>query len=60
MNSLRNKATRNVQQKLSKHRRLGTESTLSIFEVAVLMDKLKNAEKIEVSKNSVFFSAVMN
>jgi hypothetical protein len=60
MNSLRNKVARNAQLKLSKHRELGTKSKLSVFEVASLLDTLKNVENIEDQRNSVFFSAVMN
>ncbi|MEY3084639.1 MAG: hypothetical protein RL037_819 [Bacteroidota bacterium] len=60
MNSLRSNVARNAQLKLSKHRELGVKSNLSVFEVAALMDKLKNAERMEDHKNSVFFSAVMN
>ena len=60
MNSLISNVARNAQLKLSKHRELGVKSNLSVFEVAALMDKLKNAERMEDHKNSVFFSAVMN
>jgi hypothetical protein len=60
LNSLRNKVTRNAALKLSKHRELGTKSNLSVFEVAALMDKLKNAQTMEDNRNTVFFSAAMN
>lgn len=60
MNSLRNKVVRNATLKLSKHRELGTKSSLSVFEVAKLMDKIKTHEHISDRANTVFFSAELN
>ncbi|MBM3161274.1 MAG: hypothetical protein FJZ66_08070 [Bacteroidetes bacterium] len=60
MQSLRNKARRNVALKLSQHRALGTLSKLSVFEVAALMDKLRNSGKLEEDQDCVFLSLAMN
>ena len=58
--TLKNKAIQAAQSKLNKHRELGTRSVLNVFEVAELMDTLKNANSIESQAPSVFFSINMN
>ena len=46
-----------AKHKLSKHNNLGEKSNLSIFEVAQLMDMIKNGEGMEGhSSNSIYFS----
>ena len=58
--TLRNKSIQSAQNKLSKHRELGTKTTLNVFEVAELMDTLKFSNLEEDSKSSVFFSIILN
>jgi len=58
--TLRNKSIRQAQNKLSKHRELGTKTNLNVFEVAELMDTLKFSNSEEESKASVFFSMHLN
>jgi hypothetical protein len=58
--TLRNKSIRQTQMKLSKHRELGNKSTMSIFEVANLMDKLKSFDTLEASSGSIFFDVSLN
>lgn len=48
---------KNAKIKLSQHRDLGNRSSLSVHEVARLMDTIKFGEKAEGNtQNSVFFS----
>lgn len=48
---------RNAKMKLSQHRDLGNKSSLSVYEVARLMDMVKFSERAdEASQNSIFFS----
>jgi hypothetical protein len=58
--TLRNKSIQSAQNKLSKHRELGTKTTLNVFEVAELMDTLKFSNFQEESKASVFYSIILN
>jgi len=44
--SLRSKVVREAKLKLSVHREQGTKSTMSIFEVANLMDQIKNCKDL--------------
>lgn len=58
--TLQNKAVRQAENKLSKHRELGTKSNLDVFQVAELMDTLKFSISEDENKASVFFSVNMN
>ena len=58
--TLRNKSIRQAQNKLSKHRELGTKTNLDVFQVAELMDTLKSSSMEDENKASVFFSVNMN
>ncbi len=60
MQSLRTKTIHQAKIKLSKHRDLGEQSNLNIFQVADLMDRIHNASKKAEDTNSVFFSVSMN
>jgi hypothetical protein len=60
MQSLRTKTIHQAKIKLSKHRDLGEQSNLNIFQVADLMDRIHNASKKVEDTNSVFFSVSMN
>ena len=43
--------------KLNQHRNLGSRSKLSVFEVAKLMDTVKNGDRLTKDRNSnIFFS----
>jgi hypothetical protein len=58
--SLRSKAVREAKLKLSVHREQGTKSTMSIFEVAVLMDQIKKDNEASEMEQAIFFSMSMN
>jgi hypothetical protein len=58
--SLRTKSLHQAKLKLSKHRELGEQSHLNVFQVADLMDKIINAGKETEQDNSIFFSIGMN
>ena len=58
--SLRKKSLHQAKLKLSKHRELGEESHLNVFQVADLMDKIIHAGKDQEQDNSIFFSIGMN
>ena len=48
---------KNAKIKLSQHRDLGNRSSLSVYEVARLMDTVRLGERVEEqSQNSIFFS----
>ena len=48
---------KNAKIKLSQHRDLGNRSSLSVFEVARLMDTIKFGEETgEHTENAIFFS----
>lgn len=52
-----NNSVKLAQYKLSQHRLQGTKSKLNIFEVAQLMDAIKNADQNKNTQmNSVFYS----
>lgn len=52
-----NNSVKLAQYKLSQHRLQGTKSKLNIFEVAQLMDAIKNADQNKSTQmNSVFYS----
>jgi len=56
-----NNSVKLAQYKLSQHRVQGTKSKLNIFEVAQLMDAIKNADQIRnVTTNSIFHEIHMN
>lgn len=56
-----NNSVKLAQYKLSQHRKQGTRSNLNIFEVAQLMDAIKNAEQMkETSGHSIFHSIHLN
>jgi hypothetical protein len=57
---LRNKTVRQAEMKLSKHREMGIKSPFNVFEVAELMDTLKNAEFPNEQTETIFFSVNMN
>jgi len=58
--TLRNKSIQHAQSKLSRHRELGTKTSLNVFEVAELMDTLKFSNLQEEAKSSVFFALNLN
>lgn len=48
---------KSAKNKLDQHRSLGNKSTLSVYEVARLLDTIKAGEKMnESSADSIFFS----
>lgn len=52
-----NNRVKTAKFKLNQHRNLGQKSTLSVFQVAKLMDTVKRGESMsESSAHSVFFS----
>ena len=52
-----NNSVKLAQYKLSQHRLQGTKSKLNIFEVAQLMDAIKNADQTKSAvNNSIFYS----
>jgi hypothetical protein len=56
-----NNSVKLAQYKLSQHRVQGTKSKLNIFEVAQLMDALKNADQISnVVSRSIFNNINLN
>lgn len=56
-----NNSVKLAQYKLSQHRVQGTKSKLNIFEVAQLMDALKNADQISnVVNHSIFHTIHLN
>jgi hypothetical protein len=58
--SLRSKVVREAKLKLSVHREQGTKSTMSIFEVANLMDQIKKNNQATEMEQTIFFSMSMN
>ena len=58
--SLRSKVVREAKLKLSVHREQGTKSTMSIFEVANLMDQIKKDNGASEMEQAIFFSMCMN
>jgi hypothetical protein len=58
--SLRSKVVREAKLKLSVHREQGTKSTMSIFEVAELMDQIKKNNEATEMEQTIFFSLSMN
>jgi hypothetical protein len=58
--SLRSKVVREAKLKLSVHREQGTKSTMSIFEVANLMDQIKKDNEASEMGQAIFFSMSMN
>lgn len=58
--SLRSKVVREAKLKLSVHREQGTKSTMSIFEVAALMDQIKKNNEATEMEQAIFFSMSMN
>jgi hypothetical protein len=57
---LRNKAVRNAEMKISKHREMGIKSPYNVFEIAEMMDTIKNAETGNTQPETIFFSVNMN
>ncbi len=56
-----NNTVKIAEYKLNQHRLEGTSSSLSIFEVAKLMDALKLADQIKnMQTNSIFHSFSVN
>ncbi len=56
-----NNTVKAAQYKLSQHRVQGTKSKLNIFEVAHLMDAVRQSEQIQNKKNvSIFHSVSLN
>jgi hypothetical protein len=58
--SLRSKVVREAKLKLSVHREQGTKSTMSIFEVANLMDQIKKENEASEMEQTIFFSMSLN
>jgi hypothetical protein len=60
-NTMINNTVKAAQYKLSQHRVQGTKSKLNIFEVAHLMDAVRQSEQIQNKKNvSIFHSVSLN
>ena len=60
-NTMINNTVKAAQYKLSQHRLQGTKSKLNIFEVAHLMDSIRQSEQIQNTKNvSIFHSVSLN
>ncbi len=60
-NTMINNTVKAAQFKLSQHRLQGTKSKLNIFEVAHLMDAIRQSEQIQNTKsNSIFHSISLN
>lgn len=57
--SLRTKSLRQAKLKLDQHRELGTQSTLNIFEVADLLDSIRNTE-IKLIEEPQAFALILN
>jgi hypothetical protein len=57
---LRNKAVRNAEMKISKHREMGIKSPYNVFEIAEMLDTIKNAETGNTQSETIFFSVNMN
>lgn len=56
-----NNSVKLAQYKLSQHRVQGSKSKLSIFEVAQLMDAVRNAEQMRnVRSQSIFYAVNPN
>lgn len=56
-----NNIVKRAEYKLSMHRQLGSQSNLTIFEVAKLLDTIKKGEQLKnQARESVFFSYSMN
>jgi hypothetical protein len=58
--TLRNKSIQQAQSKLNRHRQMGTKSELDVFEVAKLMDAIKNAQTMEQWPSSIFYNVHLN
>jgi hypothetical protein len=59
LQSLRTKSISQANLKLSQHRELGTKSPMNVFEVAELLDSIKNYEyKIQDEQKS--FELILN
>jgi len=58
--SLRIKVVQEAKLKLSVHREQGTKSTMSIFEVAALMDQIKKDNEATEMEQTIFFSMSLN
>jgi len=60
-NTMINNTVKAAQYKLSQHRLQGTKSKLNIFEVAHLMDAVRQSEQIQnTNKVSIFHSVSLN
>ena len=56
-----NNIVKRAEYKLSMHRQLGSQSNLTIFEVAKLIDTIRKGEELKnQGKESLFFSYSMN
>ncbi|MEY4603080.1 MAG: hypothetical protein RIT43_372 [Bacteroidota bacterium] len=61
VNKMINNTVKAAQYKLSQHRLQGTKSKLNIFEVAHLMDAVRQSEQIQnTNKVSIFHSVSLN
>lgn len=49
-----------AQLKLSVHREKGTGTSMSVFEVAQLMDKIRWSKSHQEEEHSIFFAVSMN
>ena len=58
--TLRHKSIQQAQNKLSKHRELGTRSDMDVFQVAQLMDTIKNAQNADAWPPSIFYNVHLN
>jgi len=57
---LRAKIAKEAKLKLSAHREKGTNTSMSVFEVAELLDRIRTTKTNESFDNSIFFSVSMN
>ena len=49
-----------AKQKISEHKRLGTSSPFSIFEIAQMMDRIKHYPNVKKSQmSSIFFTEII-
>ncbi|MFM7664333.1 MAG: hypothetical protein ACKO68_07375 [Bacteroidota bacterium] len=58
--NLRAKVVKEAQTKLSVHREKGTDTSMSVFEVAQLMDKIRWSKSHQEEEHSIFFAVSMN
>jgi hypothetical protein len=58
--SLRTKSIRQAKLKLDQHRELGINSTLNVFEVADLLDRIRFSESKQEEEEQIGFALILN